>query len=285
MNLDELGNVKQFRRRLYLHKTWDRGWIPKKSNAIAKPGRQTFLLTISSCSGSLVPEVGWNVTNTTKKGERDACGTSERICLYVFLAWGPLFMANYRNLVFRAWMWTGSTQKQQNWVSEGTAVESEQGWFELALYNLSNLFLMLTVQYSLYLTLVKRCGKKKIVHLLFESERGNNRQRAVVFFYRNGLHEVLFVTLQYIKNTFFAVFCRSKTSTFLNSSSFVLYLFYIIIQDTARYGLWTEVTFHLGCAKKCALPTWMRPLQTHTQTHTQFHAARAVVQHASYVSQ
>lgn len=79
-------------------------------------------------------------------------------------------------------MWTGSTQKQQHWVSEGTVVESEQGWFELALYNLSNLFLMLTVQYSLYLTLVKRCVKKKIVHLLFESERGNNRQRAVGFF-------------------------------------------------------------------------------------------------------
>lgn len=100
-------------------------------------------------------------------------------------------------------MWTGSIQKQQNWVSEGTAVESEQGWFELALYNLSNLFLMLTVQYSLYLTLVKHCVKKEIVHLLFESVRGNNRQRAVFFFYRNGSHEVLFVTLQYIKNTFF----------------------------------------------------------------------------------
>lgn len=33
----------------------------------------------------------------------------------------------------------------KNWVSDGT-VDSE-GWFLLALYNLSNLFLMLTVQY------------------------------------------------------------------------------------------------------------------------------------------
>ena len=70
------------------------------------------------------------------------------------------------------------------------------------------------------------------------------------------------------KTPFFAVFCRSKTSTFLNSSSFVLYLFYIIIQDTARYGLWTEVTFHLGCAKMCIINLNEALDNTHTHTHT-----------------
>lgn len=66
---------------------------------------------------------------------------------------------------------------------------------------------MLTVQYSLYLTLEKHCVKKTkkkepFVYLLFESEHGNNRQRAV---YRNGSHEVLFVTLQYIKTPFCSI--------------------------------------------------------------------------------
>lgn len=41
-----------------------------------------------------------------------------------------------------------------------------------------------------------------------------NMVRAVVCLLPYGLHEVLFVTLQYIKHLF-AVFCRSKTSQFL----------------------------------------------------------------------
>lgn len=48
--------------------------------------------------------------------------------------------------------------------------------------------------------------------------------------------------------SFFAVFCRCKTSKLLKKNLlFVLYLFYIIIRDTASCGSWTEVTFHPRC--------------------------------------
>lgn len=89
--------------------------------------------------------------------------------------------------------WCGHGLETKKW-AEGTAVESEQGWFSLALYNLSNLFLMLTVQYFVSHFRKKRCVNS---HLLsFESEHGNNR----------GSHKVLFVTLQYISKHPFCSF-------------------------------------------------------------------------------
>lgn len=75
---------------------------------------------------------------------------------------------------------------------------------------------MLTVQYSLYLTLEKHDVKKKkernVCYLLFESEHGNYRRRAV--FYRNGSHKVLFVTLQYIKTPFLQYFVDPRPQHF-----------------------------------------------------------------------
>lgn len=133
---------------------------------------------------------------------------------------------------------------------------------------------------------LKKERKKKCLSLFLESELGNNRQRAV-FITINGSHEVLFVILQYtVSKLLFAVFCRSKTSKFLRSS-FVLYLFYIIIQVPVRYSLWTEVTFHLGCPKCRAgvSVTNLKEALTNIHKHSVLHTARAVVQHASCVSQ
>lgn len=70
---------------------------------------------------------------------------------------------------------------------------------------------MLTVQYYLYLTLekrVKKTGKKQ------KKRKGlficYLNQKAVIIesklsFYRDGSHEVLFVTLQYIKTPFCSI--------------------------------------------------------------------------------
>lgn len=97
---------------------------------------------------------------------------------------------------------------------------------------------MLTVQYSLYLTLEKKktlCGKKKFV--ICYLNKNSVITDGKLSFYRNGSHEVLFVTLQYIKTPFLQYFVDRRPQTFLNSSSFVLYLFYITIQDPARLWL------------------------------------------------
>lgn len=42
---------------------------------------------------------------------------------------GPVINGKLQEFVLKAMMWTGSTQETMDWVSEGTAVESEQGWF------------------------------------------------------------------------------------------------------------------------------------------------------------
>lgn len=119
---------------------------------------------------------------------------------------GPVINGKLQEFVLKAMMWTGSTQKTMDWVSEGTAVESEQGWFQLALYNLSNLFLMLTVQYSLYLTLEKHCIKKNKKHFFICYLNQNMViTDSELSFCRNGSHKVLFVTLQYIKTPFCSI--------------------------------------------------------------------------------
>ena len=123
----------------------------------------------------------------------------------------PMIQSKLQKFWFQSVDVDGVYTETKNRVSEGTAVESEQGWFQLALYNLSNLFLMLTVQ-ILFVSHFRKtlCKKKKrkkqelFVYLLFESEHGNQRQRAV-FFTINGSHEVLFVTLQYIKTPFCSI--------------------------------------------------------------------------------
>lgn len=51
--------------------------------------------------------------------------------------------------------------------------------------------------------------------------------------YRDGSHEVLFVTLQYITTPFLQYFLHLRPQTFLNLSSFVRYLLNIIIQNPA----------------------------------------------------
>lgn len=194
-----------------------------------------------------------------------------------FLVWLALarclvliFRANYKNLVWKALMWRGSTRKTQNWVSEGTA-EAEQGWFKLALYNLSNLFLMLTVQYFVSHFKTQPCVKTEtFVYLLFESEHGNSRQRAVFVPWRVTRGPLCYSAIY--QNTFLQYFVRSKTSTFLKPSSFVLYLFYIRIQHPAQYGLWTEVTFHLGC-QKCLTIRDLREAITNTPTNMHSHSA------------
>ncbi|KAF3856124.1 hypothetical protein F7725_016847, partial [Dissostichus mawsoni] len=64
-----------------------------------------------------------------------------------------------------------------------------------------------------------------------------------------------------------------KLQHFLNL--LLLYYIYSIIQDPALYGLWTEVTFHLGCPKCRAhvpIPNLKEALaNTHTNTHTHTH--------------
>lgn len=67
-------------------------------------------------------------------------------------------------------------------------------------YNLSNLFLMLTVQYSLYLTLEKHYVKKRnICYLLFESEHGE------LSFYCNRLREVSLLLCNISKHFFCSI--------------------------------------------------------------------------------
>lgn len=63
----------------------------------------------------LRPGVGVNVTNK-RRMDTSSC-------------MGPVINGKLQEFVLKAMMWTGSTQKTMDWVSEGTAVESEQGWF------------------------------------------------------------------------------------------------------------------------------------------------------------
>lgn len=131
----------------------------------------------------------------------------KEICMYEWLR----HEAHYSQPTTKIWFENGDVNgvctETKNWLSEGTAVEFEQGWFQLALYNLSNLFLILTVQYSLYLTLEKRVKKKKKRKRL--SICSLNQKMVVtdseLSFYHNGSHEVLFVTLQYIKTPFCSI--------------------------------------------------------------------------------
>lgn len=176
--------------------------------------------------------------------DRARCRVRVRDLIQAVFARGPVFTANCGNQHSKSGCGRLSKQKPRTGFSASTAGESEEGWFQLALYNLSNLFLMLTVQYSLYLTLENKkktlCREKKKKFVICYWNKSTVITDYKLSFCRNGSHEVLFVTLQYIKTPFFAVFCRSKTSTFLNSLLFVLYLFYIIPQDPARfmaYGL------------------------------------------------
>lgn len=61
-----------------------------------------------------------------------------------FCMW-PSVISQTTVTLFEQRVWTGSKQKQNTGFKRGTSVGSEQGWFVLALYNLSNFSLMLTV--------------------------------------------------------------------------------------------------------------------------------------------
>lgn len=53
----------------------------------------------------------------------------ERICLRKCMRPIAHSHSQLQRLGLRALMWTGSVRKQSTGFSEGTAVESEQGWF------------------------------------------------------------------------------------------------------------------------------------------------------------
>ena len=154
----------------------------------------------------------------------------------------PMIQSKLQKFWFQSVDVDGVYTETKNRVSEGTAVESEQGWFQLALYNLSNLFLMLTVQilfvshFRKTLCKKKREKNRKCLFICHLNQNMVIRDSELSFLPSTG-HTRSSLLLCNISKHLFAVFCRSKTSKFLNSSSFVLYLFYIIIQDPARLWL------------------------------------------------
>lgn len=73
---------------------------------------------------------------------------------------------------------------------------------------------MLTVQYSLYLTLEKKnCVEKKMFVICYLS-KNTVITDCKLSFYLNGSHEVLFVTLQYIKTHFLQYFVDLRPQHF-----------------------------------------------------------------------
>lgn len=130
------------------------------------------------------------------------------------------------------------------------------------------MFLMLTVQYSLYLTLETTLYKKKkrkeketfvICYL--------NQNMVIICdelsFYHNGSSLLL---CNISKHIFFAVFCRFKTSKilfFFCTIYIYIYIFCIIIQDSARLRLvdWNNIS--PGCVK-CMVGM---PITNDTDTH------------------
>lgn len=175
-------------------------------------------------------------------------------------------------------MWTGSKQKQNTGFKRGTSVGSEQGWFVLALYNLSNFSLMLTVP-ILFVRHFKKCVKMCKSSLVFESEHSCDRGWAVIFTSTGQMRFSWLLCNTWKKKTterkrkrkkktpLFAVFCRFKTSAFLKLS-------FVLCTKKCRIS-----KFHFTCGVKHVQPvslvlTWKKKQQhiqyTHARTDTSF---------------